>query len=101
MIGTGMSMIIKSVKTSVAVKTVSILSVLEHCVRKIMIGAQFQVHLVPHWKRVAKKNAIDQATINQIIIEQNIEKDRTRPNSRFQRKRIDSLISPNAIFSVV
>lgn len=94
-------MMMKSVKRSVAVKQVSISSVSTHCVRKKLIGAQFQSQRVPHWNKVAKKNAINQALMTPIITQQRITKCFARANIRFQRKRIDNLISPNAIFSVV
>ena len=68
MSGTGISMIIKSVARSVAVNTVSIFRVFVHCVRKRVIGAQFHAQLVPHWKRVAKKNEIDQAMMTPIMM---------------------------------
>lgn len=100
-IGTGINMIIKSVKTSVAVKTVSMSRVLVHWVKKRVMGAQFQVHSRPHWKRVAKKNASDQAIVIAIIDQQMILNSLTCPNILFQRNNMDSLIKPSVIFSTV
>ena len=68
MSGTGMNIMTKSVVRSVAVNTVSIFRVFVHCVRKRVIGAQFHDHFVPHWKRVAKKNEVDQATMTPIMM---------------------------------
>lgn len=70
MIGTGMNMMTKSVNTSVAVKAVSMLSVLLHCVKKRVMGAQFQDQCVPHWNKVAKKKAADHAMMIHIITRQ-------------------------------
>ena len=46
--GIGIAMIIRSVIISVAVNTVSISSVFEHCVKKIPIGAQLRLQFSPH-----------------------------------------------------
>lgn len=74
MIGTGITMIMKSVQTSVAVKTTSMLRVLVHLVKKKDRGAQFHAQFVPHWKIVAKKNEIDQAADMPIMTQQDIAK---------------------------
>ena len=47
-IGIGMAMMIRSVVISVAVKTVSMFNVFEHCVKKIPIGAQLRSQCSPH-----------------------------------------------------
>ena len=100
MIGTGIYMITKSVKTSIAMKTAFRSTVLAHWPKKKEMGAQFQSQCVPHWKIVAKKNETDQAMMKPITIQQKMAKSLTWPKSRFQRKRTDSLISPRVIFSV-
>jgi hypothetical protein len=73
--GTHMKMIMNSVAKSVAVNTVSMLRVLEHCVRNVPIGAQFNFQFVPHWKTVAKKKDMLHMATTTIITQQKIWKD--------------------------
>lgn len=86
---------------SVAVNTVNILSVFEHCVRKIKIGPQLRLQCRPHWNTVAKKNATLQAETNTIINQLSILKILTWPKIRRHKNKMDSLIRPKATFSVV
>jgi hypothetical protein len=72
-----------------------------HSVKKNPIGAQFQSQCVPHWNKVAKKKDILQAATITIIAQQNSWKERMGLSIRFHRNKIESLISPKAIFSVV
>lgn len=101
MIGTGINMITKSVRTSVPQKTVSIFSVSVHSVRKNPIGAQFQSQCVPHWNKVAKKKDILQAATIPIITQHNSWKERMGLSIRFHSSKMEVFISPKAIFSVV
>ena len=100
-IGIGIAMIIRSVRISVTVKTVSMSRVLEHLVKKIRIGAQLRLQLVPHWKTVAKKKAKVHAMTILIMIQLAMLNLRTWPKIRRHKDKMDSLISPKAIFSVV
>lgn len=101
MMGVGISMITKSVSRSVAVNTVSMSNVLEHCVRKMPMGAQFNFQLVPHWKTVApKKASVHKVTIT-IMVRHAIRNARSDPRILSQRKRRDSLMIPKVIFSVL
>ena len=86
---------------SVAVKTVNMSSVLEHCVKKTVIGAQLSCQSSPHWKTVAKKKAKLHAVTTPIMIQLIMLKARTWPKIRRHKNKIDSLIRPKAIFSVV
>ena len=96
-----MAIIIRSVRISVAVKTVSMSRVFEHLVRKSVMGAQLRLHSTPHWKTVAKKNAKLHAIVIPIMIQLVMLNARTWPNIRRQRNKMESLIKPNTIFSVV
>jgi len=86
---------------SVAVNTVNILRVFEHCVKKIVIGAQLKLQCRPHWNTVAKKNAKLHAATNPIMIQLSILKMRTWPKIRRHKNKMDNLMRPKVIFSVV
>ena len=90
-----------SVMISVTVKTVNISKVLEHWVKKIVIGAQLRVQFTPHWKTVAKKNVKLHADTITIMTQLALLNARTWPKIRRHRNRMESLIRPNASFSVV
>ena len=47
-IGIGIAIIMRSVMISVAVNTLSMSKVLEHCVKNISIGAQLRLQFSPH-----------------------------------------------------
>ena len=96
-----MAIIMRSVRISVAVKTVSILRVFEHLVRKSVMGAQLRLQSMPHWKTVAKKNAMLHAIVIPIMTQLVILNARTWPNIRRHRNSMESLIKPNTTFSVV
>ena len=100
-IGTGMAMIIRSVSISVVVKTVSTVRVSVHFVKNVQIGAQLSSHTTPHWKSVAKKNAVLHAIMIPIITQHILLKARTAPKMRRHRSRTETLIRPKAGFSVV
>ena len=97
----GIAIIMRSVTISVAVNTLSISKVLEHCVRKISIGAQLRLQCSPHWKMVPKKNARLHADTMPIMAQLAMLKARTWPKILRHRNKIDNLIKPKASFSVV
>ena len=70
MMGSGMDIITKSLSKSVTQNTVSISNELVHCVKKSVIGAQFQLQWVPHWNTVAKKNEMLHAMTKTIVAQQ-------------------------------
>lgn len=100
-IGMGMAIIMRSVMISVAVNTLSMSRVLEHCVRKISIGAQLRLQSSPHWKTVAKKKAKLHAVTMPIMTQLALLKARTWPKILRHKNKIDNLIKPKASFSVV
>ena len=99
--GTGIAIIMRSVIISVAVNTLSMSRVLEHCVKKISIGAQLRLQCSPHWNTVAKKNVKLHAVTRPIIVQLAMLKARTWPKILRHRNRMDNLIKPKASFSVV
>lgn len=99
--GIGIANIKRSVRISVAVKTVDISKVLEHWAKKILMGAQLRLHFTPHRKMVAKKNVKLHADTITIMTQLALLKARTWPKIRRQRNRKESLIRPKAIFSVI
>ena len=94
-------MMIRSVITSVSVNTVNTVSVSEHSPRNVQIGAQFKSQTIPHWNTVAKKKARLHATMIPIMTQHHIANQRTAPKMRFQSRRMEILMRPKAIFSVV
>ena len=97
----GIAIIMRSVRISVAVNTLSISRVLEHGVRNISIGAQFRFQSTPHWKTVAKKNATLHAVTIPIMIQLALLKAGTWPKILRHKNKIDNLIKPKASYSVV
>lgn len=100
-IGIGIAIIMRSVMISVAVNTLSMSRVLEHCVKNISIGAQLRLQSSPHWKTVAKKNAKLHVVTMPIMIQLAMLEAWTWPKILRHRNKIDSLIRPKASFSVV
>lgn len=98
--GIGIAIIKRSVMMSVVVNTVNILRVFEHCVKKIVIGAQLKVQCRPHWNTVAKKKAKLHAVTSPIMTQLRMLKMRTRPKIRRHKNKMDNLMRPKVIFSM-
>lgn len=100
-IGIGIAIIMRSVMISVAVNTLSMSRVLEHCVRKISTGAQLRLQSSPHWNTVAKKNAELHAVTIPTMTQLALLKAGTWPKILRHRNKMDNLIKPKATSSVI